>query len=127
MSAQDIRKKFRGYIEANRVFMEIREEIPASIMNTFLGVILWGEDETRDGPITILELSEKIGLPYTTVSRHLRYLGEYERVGKPGANLVKTEIYLMNRRQKTVSLTAKGKTVKDRIAFALGVEDNADN
>jgi DNA-binding MarR family transcriptional regulator len=107
-------------MEANRVLMEIREECPLSIMNTFLGIGIWGFEPGEKEPFTIKELSEKIDLPYTTVSRHLRYLGDYERFGVPGAGLVATEIYPLNRRQKIVFLTERGRKIYDRVAYMLG-------
>jgi DNA-binding transcriptional ArsR family regulator len=113
----------KAYFEANRVFLGVREEINASLINTFLGVCIWGFDRDDKDPLTIRELSSKIGLPYTTVSRHLRYLGDYERMNVEGMGLVKTDIYIMNRRQKTISLTTKGKAFRDRLLFSLGVSE----
>ena len=110
----------RGYFEANRTIMALRAEIPATIINTFVGVALWGHEDERKEPITIKELSERVGLPYATVSRHLRYLGDFERLGVEGMGLVKTDTYLMNRRQKIVSLTREGKALRDRMEYALG-------
>lgn len=110
----------RGYFEANRTIMSLRPEIPTTIVNTFLGVALWGYEDDHKEPITIKELSDMVGLPYATVSRHLRYLGDYERIGVEGMGLVKTDVYLMNRRQKVVSLTREGKALKDRLEYALG-------
>lgn len=117
----------KGYFEANRVFLQSREEINAALINTFLGVALWGHDREEPEPLTIKELSEKVGLPYTTVSRHLRYLGDFERTGVEGLGLVRTDIYVMNRRQKIVSLTTKGKAMRDRLLFSFGVDDTNEN
>lgn len=78
----------------------------------------------RKGDFPIKELSEKVGLPYTTVSRHLRYLGDFERTGVEGLGLVRTDIYVMNRRQKVVSLTTKGKAMRDLLLFSFGVDDS---
>lgn len=113
----------RAYFEANRVMLGLKEEINTSIVNTFLGVAIWGGLDHRDDPLTMQELSTRIGLPYTTVSRHLRYLGELERQGKPGLDLVTTEIYHLNRRMKVTELTHKGKAIRDRIVYALGAGD----
>lgn len=113
-------KSLRGYFEANRVLTALKDEINTSIVNTFIGVCIWGHESDNDEPLTIRQLSERIGLPYTTVSRHLRYLGDMERFGKDGMGLVQTDIYVMNRRQKVVSLTTKGRSLRDRVAFALG-------
>lgn len=110
----------RGYFEANRLMLTGRDELPTTILNTFLGVALWGHNNPKDEPLTIQELSDKVGLPYTTVSRHLRYLGEMERVGKPGYGLVDTEVYVLNRRQKIVKLTPKGRNLVDQLRYILG-------
>lgn len=126
MAAPSDNKRVRAFFEANRLLMEIKAEMPISIVNTFLGCFLWRFNEQQAGaPITILELSEKIGLPYTTVSRHLRYLGDWERTDVPGCGLVETEVYTLNRRQKIVKLTTKGKRIMDRLLYTLG--DNDDN
>jgi DNA-binding transcriptional ArsR family regulator len=111
----------KGYFEANRTIMAERDEIPATIINTFLGVVIWGEHQGSKGePLTLKELSERVGLPYTTVSRHLRYLGDYERLGVPGLGLVRTDIYPLNRRQKVATLTPKGKALASRLEHAIG-------
>lgn len=120
MAQAHLAQGLRGYLEANRIMMAEREEIPATIINTFLGVALWGSDGPKGEPFTIKELAEKIGLPYTTVSRHLRYLGDKERTGVDGLGLVDTAIYLPNRRQKVAFLTSKGKALRDRLLFVTG-------
>lgn len=96
-----------------------RDEMPVSLMKTYLGVILWGADRRRDDPLTMLELADKIGLPATTVSRHLRYLGEYERPGVSGADLVQTSINPLDRRQRIVELTSKGRALRDNVMHML--------
>ncbi|WP_150526784.1 hypothetical protein [Roseibium sediminis] len=119
-------KALKGFFEANRVFLASRDEINATLINTFLGVALYGHERDDKEPLTIKELSEKVSLPYTTVSRHLRYLGDFERTGVEGMGLVKTDIYILNRRQKIVSLTTKGKGVRDRLLFSLGVDSSGE-
>jgi DNA-binding transcriptional ArsR family regulator len=109
----------RAYFEANRRVLAEADEMPVSILNTFLGVALWGYDRQKGDPLTIQELSEKVGLPYTTVSRHLRYLGDYYRADRPGLDLVGTEIYAMNRRQKIAFLTTRGRALAEQLGFLL--------
>lgn len=96
-----------------------REEMPVSLMKTYLGVVLWGADRRKSEPLTMMELAEKIGLPPTTVSRHLRYLGDFERPGVSGANLVQTSINPLDRRQRVVELTPKGKSLRDMVMKTL--------
>ena len=101
------------------IMMGLSEELPVSILKTFLGVCIWGGDDSTKEPMTLQELSEKIGAPVTTVSRHLRYLGDWERLGIPGMGLVRTDIYPLNRRQKVASLTKEGRAVASQIRTAL--------
>jgi len=60
--------------------------------DTLLGAILWGYPR-QDEPFTLGELGERIGLPRTTISRHLRYLGDFERHGVKGCGWVKVSDY----------------------------------
>lgn len=116
----------REYFEANRLALELGEDLPITILNTFLACAMWGADTKSKDPLTIKELALKIGLPYTTVSRHLRYL-DYTKRGAvkdgTGLGLVTTEVSTFDRRQKMVFLTPKGKTFLDRLTFALGFRD----
>lgn len=104
----------KAIFECNRSMLTYHKEIPVTIFQTFLGVALWGYKENQGSPITILELSERIGSNYQTVSRHLRYLGDVSN-RKPGLGLVKTERWPDDERQKTISLTPKGETIADHL------------
>lgn len=118
-----LRTGLRPYFEANRRVLVESDEITLSILNTFLGVALWGYDRSQREPLTIQELSARIGLPYTTVSRHLRYLGEGERLrGKVGPKLVDTAIYPLNRRQKTAFLTPRGRALAEQLRYLMDRE-----
>lgn len=120
----------RALFEALELTMVIREEVPASIVRTFLGVAMWSPHSTETEPLTIRSLADKVGLPYQTVTRHVQYLSEYQRQGVEGANLVKTKEYIHDRRNKEVSLTPKGKTLAGQIdnitKLRLGGNDNGD-
>ncbi|QLF71772.1 hypothetical protein FE840_019315 (plasmid) [Peteryoungia desertarenae] len=103
-------RPIKAYMEANRLLMLERREIPASVINTLLGAMLWGYPKHAE-PFTLGELGERIGLPRTTVSRHLRYLGDFERYGVKGCGWVKVSDYEGDRRQKVVSMTHKGQNL----------------
>lgn len=113
----------RQYFEANRLVLALGEDLPVTILNTFLGCALWGADNKPEDPLTMKEVATKIGLPYSTVSRHLRYL-DYTKRGAvkdgTGLGLVRTEQSTADRRQKQIYLTPKGKALAERIAFHLG-------
>lgn len=120
MAGATTKTSIQAYFEANRRMLSEMDELSVTVLNTFLGVVLWGYDRKQDDPLTIYELSEKIGLPYTTVSRHLRYLGEGERMTRgPAPKLVERHIYPLNRRQKVVSLTSKGRALGEQLMFIL--------
>lgn len=119
--------QLRKLFESNRIFMTLAQEINAPIMNTFLGVALWGEDARPDDPLSIHELSERVGLAETTVSRHLRYLGIQRRIGVEGLGLVDTKLHPLDRRQKIVFLTRAGKTLRDQLMYAMGEGRSYDN
>lgn len=105
-------------LEVNRTFMALEHEINAALMSTFLAVAVWSEGREESVPLTIVELAKRVGLPGSTVSRHLRYLGKRRRKGVPGLGLVDTALSGDDARQKAVSLTPEGMALRDRL---LGV------
>ena len=115
---------FRAYIEANRrVQAEAHgnQQIPLGVLNTFLGVAIWGDDKAQRGePATLEDLAEKLGMAPTTISQNIRYLSDKYRKEDDGLDLVTTEIYPLNRRKKTFRLTHKGRALASQIAYILG-------
>jgi DNA-binding MarR family transcriptional regulator len=108
----------QAYMEANRLIQTGRPEMPITIMNTFLAIALWG-DQGETNPPSLLELSNRLGTSPNNMSRHLRYLGEFERRGVPGCGWVSVEIYPEDRRQKVASLTRKGRIMDESIGRLL--------
>ena len=96
-------------------------EMPISVLRTFLGVAIWGDDASAHTQSrTIADLAERLHLPESTVYQHIRYLGTApHRYGKPGLGLVETIINPANRRQKFVVLTPSGRALISRIAEVL--------
>lgn len=111
----------KAYLEANRRIQaaehSVKLYISIPILNTFLGAVLWGEASGE--PVALEELARKLGIPATTLSNHLAYLGERYRTDKPGLDLLQTETYPLNRRMKVVSLTAKGRILVDQLTHIL--------
>lgn len=106
---QGEQRALRGLLEVNRLFMADHREINAALMNTFFGVAMWTQDNREE--LSLRELSTRIGLPPTTVSRHLRYLGPGQRKGTPGMELVETYPSPEDGREKLVRLTPKGEAL----------------
>lgn len=99
-------------------------EMPISILITLMGVAVHTPDgRERKDPLSILELSKVVGIPYTTTSRHLRYLGDFERPGVEGLNYIETGTLVHDRRQKYVKLTPRGQRVVDQFRKLTGIED----
>ncbi len=96
-------------LQANKRLLAEARELPLGIAVTFLGVALWEDEEDADGsPLTLEDLAIRVGMSPTTISQHLRYLGENYRFGKPGLGLVETWENPHNRRKKIAGLTPKG-------------------
>lgn len=119
---------FRAYLEANRrISAEVvgaDQYMTIAILNSFLGVVLWGGDDKEPTPLEVI--AKNLGIAPTTFATHLAYLGEHYRKGKPGMGLVYLEPYLLNRRMKVAKLTRKGRSVADSLAYTLsGVQTNA--
>ncbi len=129
MSEPNAKSKWalRGYFESNRIALNELEGLPLTILNTFIGVCIWGGSYRTKEPMDLGDLSERVGLPLTTISRHMRYL-DYTKHGSEkdgtGLGLIRTEINPQNRRKKMVLLTEKGERLRDRIVFALGQRDD---
>lgn len=96
-------------------------EMPISVLRTFLGVAIWGSDESENTQTrTIADLAKRLHLPESTVYQHVRYLGTApHRYGKPGLGLVETKTNPANRRQKFVALTSSGQELVSRIAEVM--------
>lgn len=118
------RNVLRAYLEANRRVQATQtadgQIMPIAILNTFIGAAIWGyEMGDRGDPATLEHLAERLGITPTTLSTHMRYLGDKYREGKDGLGLVELDIYPLNRRQKTFTLTPKGKALAAQLVYIL--------
>jgi DNA-binding transcriptional ArsR family regulator len=117
------RDSLRAYLEANRRVQAAQTDatqyIPVTILNSFLGVALWGGYSNREEPTPLEVIAERLGITPQTLSTHLRYLGDRYREGKEGMGLVELDTYVLNRRMKVARLTAKGKALADQLMYIL--------
>jgi len=123
------RDSLRAYLEANRRVQAAQTDatqyIPVTILNSFLGVALWGGYSNREEPTPLEVIAERLGITPQTLSTHLRYLGDRYREGKEGMGLVELDTYVLNRRMKVARLTAKGKALADQLMYILrGTHDD---
>jgi len=114
MTSRSDRKLLR-LLRVNQVFMELRPEMNLSLASAFIAAAFAQPSEEGDAAPTIKELSVLADVPYTSMSRHYRYLGEKERVGKNGLNLVEVHVNPDNRREKLVYLTKDGEALRDKL------------
>ncbi|WP_421951882.1 MarR family winged helix-turn-helix transcriptional regulator [Pelagibacterium sp.] len=109
----------RRLIRANLLFIDHQREINAALMNTFLGVATYCNDPDIKDPLSIKELAKRLDLAPSTVSRHLRYLGHWQRKGVPGMGLVETMRSPHDDRAKHVRLTPEGEALLVRLMRIL--------
>ena len=110
-----VNRKLHSVMRVNELFLDERSEINASLINSYIATALSQPGSPHDPAPTINQLSRLAGVPCTTMSRHLRYLGDKERKDKAGMNLVRVNENPDNRREKQVYLTYKGEKLRDRI------------
>lgn len=89
-------------------FRKIDPQIPPQTAVSFLWVCI------HDG-ITMKDLSDRVGVSQSSMSRNIAALSETHRYGKPGYDLVYATEDPAERRRKIVKLTPKGR----RIAASL--------
>ncbi|MBK1871594.1 MarR family winged helix-turn-helix transcriptional regulator [Aestuariivirga sp. YIM B02566] len=97
-------------------------DMPIAVLVTFFGIGEYAAERSEQDPISIRELAEKIGLPYSSTSRHIRYLGDMFSPDKRGLGWIDTDIVQQDRRQKTAFLTPKGKRVLSTFKATVGLE-----
>lgn len=107
-----------AYIEANKLIQTGRPEMPLTIANTFLAVVLWGDGDDKDPPC-LLKLSQQLGMAPQSMSRHVRYLSEWERRNVPGCGWISIEPHPQDARQRVARLTRRGHLIADRIRKVL--------
>lgn len=109
----------RALLEVNRMFVAEQREINAALIATFLGVAL-GSRQVEERHVSMRELARQVGLPPTTVSRHVRYLGPGIREGEEGMGLVELVPSPDDGRAKHIRLTLKGEALLGRVLMASG-------
>lgn len=114
------RLTLRALLEVNRMFIAEQREINAALIATFLGVALGSRDAGPGRQVSMRELAQQVGLPATTVSRHVRYLGPGIREGEEGLALVELVPSPDDGRAKNIRLTLKGEALLGRILMANG-------
>jgi DNA-binding MarR family transcriptional regulator len=68
---------------------------------------------------SIGEIARRAGFATSTTSRHILDLGEFDRMKRPGYQLVETKIDPLELRKKSVHLTPKGKNLLNQLLSTM--------
>ena len=86
---------------------------PTHLYVHFVQVFL--EVANADGPVTFRELEDALGLTNSAVSRTVSALGQTNRKGQPGYDLLKVDADPAEGRRFIVTLTSKGRALKRQL------------
>lgn len=89
-------------------FRKLDSEMQAQ---TMLALIYVARMENSGSPASIKEVGEYLGLTSASASRNIAVLSKWSRHNRPGHDLVEAVENPVNRSQKLIRLTPKGKRV----------------
>lgn len=98
-------------------FMELDKGLTLFQMYAFL-LVATNEGQTQRW------VEEKMGTSNATASRTIAKWLDFERPGKPGLGMIRSEVDPSDRRYRIVTLTPKGREFLNKIRVKLG-EENA--
>ena len=104
-------------VDALRVLRSYHPTIESQTAQLFLEIARVSEG---DEGIHMKDLAESVGIAQSSASRSIALLSRWLKHGTEGLDWVKAEEDPMNRRLKTLKLTAKGERVKHEVARAIG-------
>lgn len=110
----ELREAAIGVANAITVMLSIRSTMPLQYVMTFLQIV-------QEEGLTVTALAARCELSTTTVSRHLRDLGETNRHDRTGFGLVRhAPLAYHDQRGRRVYLTERGVAVARLVVAALG-------
>jgi DNA-binding MarR family transcriptional regulator len=98
------RATLKAQLNALQPFRSVRETMPLQYVAAFLLV-------ATEENLNVTEYARRAGTSQSLMTRHLSDLGEINRYHKKGFGLVEAYDDLMDRRNRLVRLSAKGKHV----------------
>jgi DNA-binding MarR family transcriptional regulator len=102
----------KSFHRALEPFREVRATMPIQYVVTFLLV-------AQEENLNVSEYAKRAGTSQSLMTRHLSDLGDTNRYHEEGMGLVEGYDDLMDRRNRLIRLTAKGKTLVWRVTEAL--------
>lgn len=104
--------------KAIQVVRDAYPDMPMQTLYVFLTV-----SEMGPGPVRQTDLLNATGMTGGSLSRNISILDEWAWTRRPGLKLVSTQVDLMDRRQRLISLTRKGKALLKAITEAMNEGD----
>jgi DNA-binding MarR family transcriptional regulator len=114
-----------GINRFDRGISYIREQLNGDFALPQLAIFLL---VARNEDITMVEIGERLNMPQGTVSRNVKALSKYHtregnKVNTHGYDLLKVEPDLFDRRKFAVTLTTKGKEIKNILDDLLSTDE----
>ena len=110
-ATHDEKVALKTTLEALRPFKSLRDTMPLQYVTAFLHVAL------EEG-LTVSEYAKRAGTSQSLMTRHLADLGETNRYHTQGFGLIEQFDNVMDRRERLIRLTAKGRHVVYEMAQA---------
>ncbi len=110
----DDRKHLDKATSLFQTFRQLDSTIPLQLAYTFILCATYEGESVGD-------IARRAGFAISTTSRHILDLGEYDRLKKPGYQLVETRIDPLELRWKTVHLTPKGRNLLNQIINTMRI------
>lgn len=105
---------FQWMVAAIEEFRKLNPEMQAQTLLTFCAVA------SREGEVAMKDIERMTGMSGASTSRNIAALGPYHRKGQPGMDLVVAFENPMDRREKLLKLTPKGRRVAESIVRYQG-------
>jgi DNA-binding MarR family transcriptional regulator len=102
----------KSTLNAFKPFRSLRATMPMQYVTTFLAV---AADEDQN----VTTYAKRVGISQSLMTRHLSDLGAINRSHKEGFGLVEADVDAMDRRNRLIRLSAKGKHVVHEICGAF--------
>ncbi|BCP55603.1 hypothetical protein K32_42200 [Kaistia sp. 32K] len=117
-------RHIRALLDAQRRLLAEHRDLPVTVAATLLGVAVWEDHVDSAGERMSLEdLAARIGTAPSSLSQHMRYLGERYRFEKPGLGFVQTYEHPSSGRKKTFHLTPRGRGLIRQLDLILRKAD----
>jgi DNA-binding MarR family transcriptional regulator len=103
----------KNALKALKPFIDLRDTMPLQYVRAFLLVA------TEEG-LNVSEYAKRAGTSQSLMTRHLADLGEINRYHEEGFGLVEQYSNVMDKRDRLMRLTTKGKHIARVMCDALG-------